>query len=487
MRTKIGLGLLCVGMAALGLWVRFVTLPHMETTLGRAAEAVVATSIHGMRVTVSGREINLTGLADSHVELAQMVTALRNIAGQPAVRKDGVQVLDTAMPFLFSLQKEGGLTINGNVPSEAARLRLKSVFGDQVDGLTLASGAPQDWEPLIATAVLALQPMDQGVADLEGATLILKGDVASLQDAKAVTDSLALLKTPIINGIRISDDGAPAKYGLNYQRIGGTSARGKLPKGVTVAAMQKALGVPKIKGDVKIATAGAQGEAEYLTAWAGILDQLESMTSSVNGTDRKVLAKLIPGADAARVKAALETGGFDVQITEQPIAEGDMRNNPDTGVQEVFKGGAWVAPVVEPAADPVVVDPVVAAPMDAALCQAATDAVLAQTNVVFLPNSDQLDATGDGVIAELVQVLLPCAIGTLRAEIGGHTDTSGDADKNLILSQLRADQVRSALISAGLPEGIMTAKGYGSAQPIFENDTAEGRAKNRRIAVTWSQ
>jgi outer membrane protein OmpA-like peptidoglycan-associated protein len=43
------------------------------------------------------------------------------------------------------------------------------------------------------------------------------------------------------------------------------------------------------------------------------------------------------------------------------------------------------------------------------------------------------------------------------------------------------------LISAGLPAGMLTAKGFGSAQPIFENDTAEGRAKNRRTNVTWSQ
>jgi OOP family OmpA-OmpF porin len=245
--------------------------------------------------------------------------------------------------------------------------------------------------------------------------------------------------------------------------------------------MQKALGVPKIKGDVKIGMAGEIGEADYLTAWAGILDQLESMTSSVNGADRKVLAKLVPGADAAKVQAALETGGFVVQITEQAkeVAEGDTRNNPDTGAAEVFQNGAWGAPLVT--------DAMVAEPMNAAQCQAATDAILGQATVAFLPNSDQLDTTGDAVVAALVKVMQPCAAGTLHAEIGGHTDTSGDADKNLTLSQKRADRVRAALIEAGLPDAMLTAKGYGSAQPLSENETPEGRSKNRRTTVTWSQ
>ena len=493
MRTKIGFGILVVGLVAMGIWARFVTLPRLETRILSAAEAVVAQSIHGLAVQVSGRDIELSGRADTFAELWQVVQSLRAIAGKPVVNLQSVEVLPSAKPFLFILHKENGLKISGNVPSEAARQRLRPLFGDQVDGLTLASGAPKDWEKLVKTGLTALKPMTVGGVQLEGSILILRGTVAGPQDAKIIADGLAALTTPVINGVRVLDDGTPAKYGLNYQRIGGTSIRGKLPKGLTVATMQKALGVPKIKGDVKIAAAGDAGEADYLTAWAGIWDQLESLTSSVWGTDRKVLAKLIPGADAAQVKAALETGGFAVQITEQPKpnAEDDTRNNPDTGAAEVFKGGAWVAvaPVAPIIVEPAIVEPAIVepAPLDAVLCQAATDAVLSETTLVFLPNSDQLDENGTGMIVELANTMLPCTKGALRAEIAGHTDTSGEADKNLVLSQLRADRVRAALISAGLPKDVLTAKGYGSAQPISENETAEGRAKNRRIAITWSQ
>jgi OOP family OmpA-OmpF porin len=55
----------------------------------------------------------------------------------------------------------------------------------------------------------------------------------------------------------------------------------------------------------------------------------------------------------------------------------------------------------------------------------------------------------------------------------------------MALSARRAEAIRAALLAAGLPAGQMVAKGYGPAQPITENETKEGRAKNRRIALTW--
>lgn len=71
----------------------------------------------------------------------------------------------------------------------------------------------------------------------------------------------------------------------------------------------------------------------------------------------------------------------------------------------------------------------------------------------------------------------------VRVEIGGHTDSSGVEEKNVILSQQRADAIRDYLIKNGIPAANVVAKGYGSAQPIADNQTAEGKQKNRRIEV----
>jgi len=66
-------------------------------------------------------------------------------------------------------------------------------------------------------------------------------------------------------------------------------------------------------------------------------------------------------------------------------------------------------------------------------------------------------------------------------EIAGYTDNTGDAALNLALSQKRAEAVREALIKYGVDPDMLVAKGYGEADPVANNDTADGRLKNRRI------
>jgi len=70
----------------------------------------------------------------------------------------------------------------------------------------------------------------------------------------------------------------------------------------------------------------------------------------------------------------------------------------------------------------------------------------------------------------------------LQIELGGHTDADGDAAYNLKLSAKRAEATRNYLIGKGAPGNRISAKGYGSTQPIATNLTAEGKAKNRRTA-----
>ena len=71
----------------------------------------------------------------------------------------------------------------------------------------------------------------------------------------------------------------------------------------------------------------------------------------------------------------------------------------------------------------------------------------------------------------------------VELKIGGYTDNTGDTASNLRLSQARADNVRKELIANGIEPGRLEAEGYGSAHPIADNSTADGRAKNRRISL----
>src|SRR5664279_3971567 len=70
-----------------------------------------------------------------------------------------------------------------------------------------------------------------------------------------------------------------------------------------------------------------------------------------------------------------------------------------------------------------------------------------------------------------------------RIEIGGHTDNVGSDAKNLVLSLERAKSIVEYLISKGITNDRLVAKGYGAEEPIEENTTEEGRQKNRRTEV----
>ena len=69
----------------------------------------------------------------------------------------------------------------------------------------------------------------------------------------------------------------------------------------------------------------------------------------------------------------------------------------------------------------------------------------------------------------------------VRVEIGGHTDSQGEESVNLRLSKQRASSVHRYLISRGIDPDRLEVQGYGESIALAENDTPEGRARNRRI------
>ena len=67
--------------------------------------------------------------------------------------------------------------------------------------------------------------------------------------------------------------------------------------------------------------------------------------------------------------------------------------------------------------------------------------------------------------------------------VEGHTDDTGSDSYNLTLSKNRAQAVTSYMVSNGLDKGRFDTKWYGEAQPKYDNTTAEGRSKNRRVEL----
>jgi outer membrane protein OmpA-like peptidoglycan-associated protein len=482
-RNVIGLGALVLGIAVLGLWGTWGFAPQIEGKLRSAAETALTDlgAQSDLTLTVSGRDIAIAGLALNTGGAAAVVAALNDVAGRRVVRTD-LQDLPVAAPYVLTARKDGtaadgAITAEGVVPNDATRASLAPILGDAAQGLTLAAGMPEDWDANAVAGVTALSLLQKGKLSVEGQTVVLSGEVITQGEMAAVDAALGNVKL-LVKDITVLDDGLPVAYTLNYSASAGGVLDGKLPFGVTPNAFALGLGLPSIGGTAKTALIREMGDISYLSAWAAVLPQIETLFAEVTPDGRNVRAKLIEGADADAIRAALATGGFtaNVELPPPPAPKPEPVPEPAPAPSET--------PILDqmlPAMSPLGFE------ITPSGCQGASDALLAKTTIIFLPNSDALDESATAVLTDLAAIARDCAGGALRAEIGGHTDTSGDEDENLALSARRAEAVRAALIAAGVPGAQLSAKGYGSAQPISENETKEGRVKNRRTTVVWGQ
>ncbi|HXI54927.1 MAG TPA: OmpA family protein, partial [Polyangia bacterium] len=75
-----------------------------------------------------------------------------------------------------------------------------------------------------------------------------------------------------------------------------------------------------------------------------------------------------------------------------------------------------------------------------------------------------------------------------KITVEGHTDNSGVAQKNMKLSQDRADAVRQHLVEVnGIEPARLESVGFGPNKPIASNATRKGRAQNRRVEFVWTR
>ncbi len=102
-------------------------------------------------------------------------------------------------------------------------------------------------------------------------------------------------------------------------------------------------------------------------------------------------------------------------------------------------------------------------------------------DVLFASGQARLVEGGQSSLEEVVDLLQTEPDKKIRVE--GHTDSRGDADANLLLSEQRAQAVRESLISLGVASERVTALGMGEDFPIASNEDEEGRARNRRVDV----
>ncbi|MGB2248537.1 MAG: OmpA family protein [Alcanivorax sediminis] len=106
-------------------------------------------------------------------------------------------------------------------------------------------------------------------------------------------------------------------------------------------------------------------------------------------------------------------------------------------------------------------------------------------NIGFELNSAKITASSRPTLDKLADSLN--AQTDFNVEIAGHTDSSGSAEYNESLSDKRANSVREYLIEKGVAAERLTSRGYGEIDPVASNETAAGRAMNRRVEFRVSE
>lgn len=479
MRKLFGGLVLAAGVGGLGYWGAKDHAQDMQAAITSEAQTAVAGAIHAVETQVNGRDIRITGTADSDAERDALVAALNAVDGRRVVL-DELEVLPQADPFTIAATRKSGATLlQGNVSSEAARAALAQTGAAGVEGLTLAGGAPTRWEAAVGAGLGTLSKLEDGAMSLNGTQMRLSGIVDTPDDRDALLASLALPEGYTLSSeIETRDDGRPIGYGIAFDAATGLTVNGKLPNGLDQAMIAEALGVKQVQGD---AEAGIKGSAEpalaalgKLTSW---LPEFETAKITMAGDSFTLEGTTTPGANAGLIAEAMKADigeGMDIALapTKSLPQDGAERVNASTGQREHFRFGAWLPKLdFQPSVK---------------TCGVQAEAVMTRSKINFLSGSADLGPRAIRAINALAAVMGKCVLEAgLIAELGGHTDSTGS--NNYELSAARAEAVRRAMIARGVPEEHLSAVGYGPSKPIADNSTEAGRAANRRTTVRWAR
>lgn len=212
------------------------------------------------------------------------------------------------------------------------------------------------------------------------------------------------------------------------------------------------------------------------------------MTPGVNVIDQVNIDPLVHSLDFANADpvfaASVPIPDFNLTVNKDTVTVGGTAAADQKDAVERAVMGAWpqVNVTNKIAAKPP------AAPPNAgpAACDGLQAAVNALTGGPIAFGSDGISLTPETnqILVRVADKLKPCP--NAKVTVNGYADNSGSEAVNVPLSTQRATTVADYLVAHGLARDRVTAKGLGSTNPVASNDTAEGRAKNRRAELVVS-
>lgn len=394
-------------------------------------------------------------------------------------------------PYVMTIYKtdDGGFWVQGAAPDTTVRdqlvAALKQSFGlDDIDvEIELAPGMPDDdWQDFVTDRATALKAVKSGSLSFTDYQTHLIGVVDTPEDIDLVRTRIAAIDNTMTADLNPVDPRPAATLELVASSDKGVTLWGNLPDEMTEKEAVEALGLSKYEGGL---SEEGRGNAETwrasLTAIGSYLPQFEHVGIKLSNEESRIEGKLHTKSDVDKVTEGLtklfpddQSAVIDVSVTELNYENGTKRTNPLTGKEEVYDRGYWL--------------PIVAFSAGLKECQKQSSEILAANKISFLRGEATLDSRAEKTIDRLASVVNNCLGDTrLTLKIGGHTNSRGAKDMNQTLSQKRAEAVLRSLTTRGVDGTSLIAIGYGEDQPVTENETEEGRAKNRRITFEWKE
>ncbi len=220
----------------------------------------------------------------------------------------------------------------------------------------------------------------------------------------------------------------------------------------------------------------------WLVAFLGCASLPEPKTCAVIGASLGGAGGAVGGAKSDRKHdgdsimgygaLGILVGGGVGYLTCAVLGEGE----PETAEREIEP-----APPTEPAAEPLVAQSPEPPPLQPATPPDPCEQTFTFPGVNFEFDRSDLRPAGRAALSGVADRLGECS--SVQVRIVGHTDWIGSEAYNLGLSRRRAQAVLDFLVARGLSPARLATEGRGESEPVATNETAEGRAANRRVEL----
>ncbi len=507
----------------------------------RVTEALNGANLGWAKVRFDGRDGTLSGRAEEESEPTKAITLANNVYGVRIL--DGqADLLRKIEPYTWGVTRtDTKVVLTGFVPNEKTHKAVLSAAKSQFpklevdDKLEFARGNPPvaEWLDGVRFGLKQLSHLKIGKAELSGLDVSVTGEAQSSADYSAIKTALwsnlpktLKLGTEKVSAPRIDPYAWAARLAGNQVVLTGYIPNDKARERLLAHANQ-AFGKTGVVDKMEYAE-GAPEHWEKATHVA--LDQLATLqegSAELKGKDavltgnaadegvaeatmkafragipegfKRTETVRAPAAEAERAKreaALAEAKRREAEQAEKAKREAEQAEKAkrDAELNDTARREAERAALAKRDADQAAAEAQRLAALSAEQAKKAQKETRASAcegdlrnaanagTVQFERASDVLLRASRPTLRTLAEIALKCE--NVLIEIEGHTDSEGIPERNQPLSERRAQAVVNYLVETGVGPERIKAVGYGDTKPVAPNDTAENRAKNRRIEFT---